>query len=406
MSPNPKPLVRKAPANATERILVLGGDIDGNLGDRAILQATCRELRAICPDAEIAVVSGQPERWASEPGLRVLPRGVRGLASLARAAAQSDLVLCGGGGIFQDDDSLVKVPYWACRVGLARLLCRRVLGYSLGVGPLRAPVSRFFARLAFGCMEEITVRDRGAQRLTESLTKRPAPIVPDPALLLAAAPPETARNWLAEQGVPLNGTPLIGFTSRRWAPPRSRLIPHKIRERLPAPPAPGPEASRLVVLLARVLDEITAKRGALVLFLPSYNVAHEGDDRVCSAVRDAMTQHPGPILRIDEPALYKGVAAQLDVLFAGRMHPTIFAASEGTPVVGLAYGPKFHGFFELLGRSDQVMDVESFVHETRVAELVAMIDRAFGERAGLTDRVQALRNDTRDFLRRVAEGPA
>ncbi|MCZ6463814.1 MAG: polysaccharide pyruvyl transferase family protein, partial [Proteobacteria bacterium] len=256
------------------------------------------------------------------------------------------------------------------------------------------------------CMEEVTVRDPGAQRLAEPLARRPPPIGPDPALLLAAAPAETARDWLVRQGVPLDGTPLIGFTSRRWSPPRARLIPHRVRARLPWPPAPQPDARRLVVLLARVLDEIAAKRGAHVLFLPSYNVVHEGDDRVCSAVRDAMTSRPGPILRIDEPALYKGVAAQLDVVFSGRMHPTIFAASEGTPVVGLAYSPKFHGFFELLGRRDRVMDVESFVHETRVGELVAMIDRAFGASAGLADRVQALREETRVFLRRVAEGPA
>jgi polysaccharide pyruvyl transferase CsaB len=383
------------------RILVLGGDADGNLGDRAILLSMLREARALCDELEVTLVSAEPERWGRSPGVQVVPRGARGLLRLCRAAARSDLVLCGGGGLFQDDDSLVKMPYWMLRIGLARLLCRRVVGYSLGVGPLRAASSRLSARLAFACMETISVRDPAARRLVASLTAKPARLVADPALLLPGVPAAAARDWLAAQGIPLDATPLVGFTTRRWFPARARLIPHRLRNRLPLPAREEPEAERHVELLARTLDTIAERHRARVLLLPSYNAAHEGDDRICERVRARMVSD-ARLLRIDDPALYKGVCAELAVMLAGRMHPALFAASAGTPVVGLAYNPKFHGLFELLGCDDRVMDVEAFVQGERVAELVELVDRALREGPASGERIAALGAEIRRFHHELA----
>jgi Polysaccharide pyruvyl transferase len=148
-----------APAlGAAPRVLMLCGDAEHNLGDRAILQAMCQELRAVRPDIKLTVLSRDARRAGQDFGAEVLPPGWRGFARLCRAAMRSDLVLCGGGGLFQDDDSLIKMPYWGLRVALARMLARRVVGYALGVGPLRARSSRLSARLAFACMEPVSVR--------------------------------------------------------------------------------------------------------------------------------------------------------------------------------------------------------------------------------------------------------
>ena len=171
------------------RILILAGDVDGNLGDHAILQASCAMLRRACPGVAITVVSDEPERSRCDFGADAVPRGLRGLPALARAAARSDLVLCGGGGLFQDDDSLVKMPYWALRVAAARLLAPRVVAYSLGVGPLEAGVSRWCARLAFACMERVTVRDERARKVAQPLAARMVDLVPDPALSAGTGEP-------------------------------------------------------------------------------------------------------------------------------------------------------------------------------------------------------------------------
>ncbi len=388
-------------------ILILCGDADHNLGDRAILQATCHELRAIRPDVTLTVVSQDAGRVARDLGATAIRPGWRGLVRLCRAAAASDLVLCGGGGLFQDDDSLIKMPYWGLRVALARLLCRRVVGYALGVGPLGAASSRLFARLAFACMEQISVRDGHARAVARALTRKPVVVLPDPALRLCPAAPEAARAWMAAQGVPMDGRPLVGVAPRRWFPPRRRIVPHRLAVRLglrdEQQTATG---DRLLGLLAEVLDRVVRRHDAHVLFLPTYCVPHEGDDRLCEQILGRMAKPAGQVMRIGQPPLYKAVTGQLDLMLGGRMHPTIFAADAGTPVVGLAYNRKFHGFFELLGCPERVLDVQSFVYGNRVDQLEAMLDAALAggrlEAAGIEALGHGLSAFNRDLLRAAA----
>ena len=41
----------------TKRVLILAGDTDGNLGDRAIVYSTCRELKRLCPGVSLTIAS-------------------------------------------------------------------------------------------------------------------------------------------------------------------------------------------------------------------------------------------------------------------------------------------------------------------------------------------------------------
>jgi polysaccharide pyruvyl transferase CsaB len=388
----------RARTAAVRRVLILCGDSDRNLGDHAILQAMCQELRAAAPQIALSVLSRDLERAARDFGATALRPGWRGSLAVWRAAARADLVLCGGGGLFQDDDSLAKMPYWAVRVALARILAGRVVGYALGVGPLRAASSRLAARLAFACMEQVSVRDRRAQEVAQDLATRPVSVLPDPALVLRPVAAAVARTWLAAQKVPLDGRPLIGVAARRWFPPQTRLIPHRVTSRLPvADPHASPQGEALTLLLAQVLDRIVARRGAHVLFLPTYTARSEADDRVCEQIRARMTQPGAQVLLIDDAPLYKAVCGQLSVVLGGRMHPTILAASAGTPVVGLAYNQKFDGFFELIGASDRVLDVTSFVAEQRTADLEAMLEAALRDGAAQRERIAELAGTIREF---------
>lgn len=359
-------------------ILILCGDADHNLGDRAILQATCQLILRRRPDARIIVVSDRPDAARRDYGAEAIATGPRGFPALCRSAAAADLVLCGGGGLFQDDDSLVKMPYWAARVLLARILCRRVVGHALGVGPLRAATSRWAARLAFALMERVSVRDERARAVAQGLCRHPVEVVPDPALALEPGPVDEVRGWLRREGVPVGERPIIGVAPRRWFPPAHRIVPHKLARRLGAPdPADSPEGRALPRLIAQVLDRQVAKRDAHVLFLPTYRVPSEADDRLCAAIRDAMTaRRATTLLCLDDAARYKAATASLDVMLGGRMHPMILSAGMGTPVVGLAYNPKFHGLLALLGQGDLGMDVSEFVRNEAVHAFDALLDRA------------------------------
>jgi len=390
---------------AIDSVLIIAGDADGNLGDRAILYATCDELRAVNPGLRITAISNSRALQNAGMDIDTIPSGMRGFLRLVRAARGADTIVCGGGGLFQDDDSLIKMPYWALRVVLVRLCCRRIIGYSLGVGPLSAPTSRWAARLAFSCMRHITTRDPIAQAAAQACTRKPVTVVPDPALLLAAESAHTARRWLEEQGVPSDGRPLIGVTIRRWFPPKPRLVPNRIASRFQrSDDTVVQRSARLCNLLATTLDQLVRESNAYILFLPTYNVPHEGDDQLCAEIQQQMTLDPGKILRIDDPRLYKGVCRRLDLLLGGRMHPTIFAATVGTPVVGLAYNPKFRGMFSMLGLDPYIIDVQEFVSRELTDQLARLANAAMmhkpdvgADLAGISDRIRCFNRTILDM---------
>jgi polysaccharide pyruvyl transferase WcaK-like protein len=386
---------------AMNKMMMLGGDADGNLGDRAILHAMCRSFRDLSPEVELVVVSRRPKQAGRVLRAEAIGPGALGFLPLCRAIRSSNVVVIGGGGLFQDDDSLLKMPYWAMRVLLVRLLGRPVIGYALGVGPLTSPLARACARLAFALMRTITVRDGQAQSVAQPLSSRPVEVVPDPAVGLSPAAPALARERLAAAGVPLSRRPIVGVALRRWFPPRPRLIPHRFARGLGLPdPQAGPEGERLLTLIARVLDHMVERHDAFVLFMPSYAAPHEADEALCRGVLARMARPRGCVLMLDDPALYKACSGELAVLLGGRMHPMILAAAMGTPVVGLAYNPKFQGFLAMLGEAGRCVDVVDLVRSGDPGPLVQLLDAAIRDRTrGRTARARELASRVRAFDR-------
>lgn len=400
-----------APASGlrrTRRVLVLGGDATWNLGDRAILEATCRLIHSIDDGIRITVVLqdgtgfGETEEW--EHRVDVVPKGVRGVPALRRIASESDLVLCGGGGLFQDDDSLVKVPYWYARVGLVSRHCPRVVGYSLGVGPLRSRVGRALARRAFARMERVSARDPLARRLAMEISGGSVELVPDPALLLAPADPGVSRARLRAAGVPLDGRPLLGLAPRRFFPPRSRLVPHAVRWQIsPRYRRLSADSLRLAGRLASVLDDLIDRHRAHVVMLPSYARDREGDVQMSVEIRRRMRRDDASIAVIRDPSLYKGITGELELMIGGRLHPTIFAAACGTAIVGLAYNPKFRGFFRLMDLERRVLDVATFLEDDRREELRAMSDEELTGEANPSARAAELARAVERFVGSLLE---
>jgi len=378
-------------------VLILAGDTDGNIGDRAIVYSTCQELRRTDPEIRITLVSGRPDADRDFFDASTVPRGLAGIPALLRAAMGSDLVLCGGGGLFQDDTSLVKMPYWAARLALVRCVCANIHGYSLGVGPLRWASSRLAARFAFGCMRGVSARDDYAVELAQRLTAKVVRRVPDPALGLPPASDEQARAVLAEAGVPDQGVPIVGVAVRRWFHHRSTIVPHKYAVRLGLRKAAGREScDKFTTLMAGVLDRLAERHGAHVLFMPTYNVSHEADDLVSMEVLRKMRSGRGGVSRISDPRLYKAVCGRLAVMLGGRMHPTIFAAAMGTPVIGLSYNSKFEGFFRSLGRETDVIPIEEFVHREMTREMTDLLSACIEGRIKASP-VEPLIEQTRRF---------
>jgi polysaccharide pyruvyl transferase CsaB len=390
------------------RVLILGGDADGNLGDRAILEGLCHAARQSFPDIAVHAMSSDPARCRERLGVTAIAPGPKGFLRLCTAALRSDLVICGGGGLFQDDDSLIKMPYWALRLLLVRLLSRRIVGFSLGIGPLKHPVSRFFARLAFATMAQVSARDPLAAATAEPLTRKAVALVPDPALLLPPGGRDEARRLLESHGVPLDGEgPVIGVAVRRWFPPKARLVPHRIASKFRVADEESIAQSELLLkLLGEALRRMQCDLGAHIVFLPTYNLSHEGDDKLCAKVAAHLIEGRSSIVRISDAALYKAVTGELDLMLGGRMHPTILAAAVDTPIVGLSYNPKFDGFFSMLGLDTSLLGVEAFVRERKADHLVRMMKQTIERGEGAAPAAERLAGTCHQALREALEDSA
>jgi polysaccharide pyruvyl transferase WcaK-like protein len=383
-----------------KKLLILGGDTDNNIGDRAILYSMCHEFRKLDSQLSISILSSHPARDRMFFGATAIPRGILHQPEMFRDARSSDLILIGGGGLFQDDDSLVKMPYWGIRTALIKAANpnSRLIGYSLGVGPLKKPISRLFARIAFSCMDTVSVRDELGKKIASSLTKKPIHLVPDPALMLPSGSEESAIKLFDEHNIPIRHTTVVGVALRRWFHQKGSIIPHRYAEKYHLRKIPGNRmCEKMTGLLATVLDHIAATYNAVIVFLPTYTVSHEADDEICRQTMAKMVSREKHLFKIRNPMLYKSIAGQLTALLGGRMHPTIFAASAGTNIVGLSYNQKFFGFFKLLGLEEKVISIEDFVSKKQSEILFKVIAQAIEKRSDIKHRASILAERTRTF---------
>lgn len=388
------------------KILILGGDADANLGDAGILAATCHRFVAADPRAAITIVSRR-RRAGELPGLvGVIAPGPRHFGALLAAARRQDLIVFGGGGLLQDDDSRIKVPYWAARLAALRSRQRNIVGLSLGVGPLEHAESRLCARLICGSLRSVSVRDDIARRWLEPCSSRPVPVVPDPAFMLPPSASSEAVGVIRALGLPTD-RPLLGVTVRGWFHRRGGFVPHRLRARVRLGRDYGAaDRARLAASLAIEVRRVARQLDAAVLLLPSYRLAHEGDVQACAALAAHLEGVPTATATIDDPALYKAVTGRLALMISARMHPLIFAASMGVPVVGLAYNDKFKGVFQLLGLPDQLLELESLPADFRAGWLEQPVQAALANAGGLQGQcallAQRVSDHTASLLDRAA----
>lgn len=386
------------------RILILGGDSDFNLGDRAILTALCHCLAGNDRRPVALTVMSKPDRLPPPPGVaHTLHRGAGGFASLLHSAARQDLVIIGGGGLFQDDDSRVKMPYWSARVAALWAVNPRIAGHCVGAGPLRHRESRLSARTACALLESVTVRDEFARGWLARCTDHPPEVVPDPAFMLPPAPREAADSLLERLGL-TPGRPIIGVALRGWFHRRGGFVPHRTRSALRLGGCDGGEAmEELLDQLAGALRRLAGRLNASIALLPTYHARYEADEEVCARLAERLQGINVKSATLTDPCLYKAVMGRLTLLISARMHPLILAAGMGVPMVGLAYNEKFRGIFRLLGLPERLLWLDRFRGEEQAAELEAMALEAMDDPTDLEARAERLAELCRERTEALVE---
>lgn len=290
-----------------------------NAGDEALLPAICSSIQRLEPKAEFVVLSGYPEKTEQLHQLPAIDRMKPW--QVFKVLRKADLLISGGGSLFQDVTGPRSLPYYISVVALAKMLGKPVIFYAQGVGPIKRPFSRFLMRWWGNKVEMITLRDEQSKHLLAELgvTRPPIYVTADPVFTLDPSPEqheyaqELLRHYQLEPGR------LIGVSVRPW------LALADLR----------PDIARLLDCL--VLD------GYQVLFIPM----DYGFDLPESHLIAAMMNQPATILDENLSSLeIIALMSNVEMMIGMRLHSLIFAASRGVPFAGISYDPKIDAFLE------------------------------------------------------------
>ncbi len=140
------------------KVLLCGYYGMGNLGDELLASASIALLeRCGVSRNQIAMLSGNPETSFSTHKIAAINRW--DMKKIYSALRDSESLLLGGGGIFQDSTSFRSPWYYWLIVRAAKLAGCGVWAVGQSIGPLSCFINRVLTQDAFRCCKSVSVRD-------------------------------------------------------------------------------------------------------------------------------------------------------------------------------------------------------------------------------------------------------
>ncbi len=203
------------------RALVVGFYGAPNVGDEVLLDLLVRRIREL---------GGEPVVASIDPSLTRRMHGVdavqfANVGDIARALMHCDVLVMGGGGIFQDHHPFnldaVYLPYANDISGYARpMLLARQLGvptivWGQGVGPLSSEGARTLVRELFQHAAAVSVRDESSKALLRQIgVDRDILVAADPGWLFRRYHPLPAQQAAHDAGQPQSK--VLAVVVREW----------------------------------------------------------------------------------------------------------------------------------------------------------------------------------------------
>jgi polysaccharide pyruvyl transferase CsaB len=294
--------------HSTKSVVISGYYGFDNLGDEAILEQLCRELREIDPGIKICVLSQNPQSTSRKYDVESISRW--SVTAIYNALGTCDLFISGGGGLFQDSSSIKSVVYYAFLFFLARLKRVSIFVYAQGIGPLKSDLSRFLTQASMSLAACISVRDKKSQLILKRWNLD-SYLTADPVWSLSMNSDTSDTNNGANRNIKIglslrqcdvlddSWLETISSQLKKSLPPKCTLVPLVLQESLDKP----------------VLDSVTKRLDNIEI--------------------EQINLRPD-----DLPSLWLRAISQLDMMVAMRLHAAIMALKSGVPTLAMAYDPK------------------------------------------------------------------
>ncbi len=334
------------PRQARDGVVICGAYGRGNAGDDAILEAILQEMRSIDPDMPLTVLSKNPRSTRLTYRVRTVHRS--NFPAWGRAMRTAKLYINGGGSLIQDVTSRRSLWYYLHNIQTAKRSGCRVQMYGCGIGPvIRERHRRLAADVLNRCVDVITLREPNSLEELQAMgvTAPKILLTADPALTLTPAADDQIDSLLLQAGIPPHGR-YICFALRNWS---------GFDARASAFGAAAAYAYRTygltpVFLAVENRQDPLANRLAAQSIgdVPHYFLDNAGD--------------AGKII---------GALSRMEIVVSMRLHALIFAAGQGTPLVGVVYDPKVSAFLRYIGQ-----DLFVELSDLTADGLIRLIDQA------------------------------
>lgn len=324
-----------------KRIVIFGYFGRGNLGDETNLAQLVSFLQKDFSKIGISVISSAPALIKNVADTNVNATGKFNIIGILRLMMRADILIGGGGSLFQDRTSVRSLLYYTGLVLLAKLFKVKVFLYGQGIGPVRSGAGKRAAGWALSMSDVITVRDRlSLIALAELNVERPE--------IHVTAEPLLLKNHLPEAVINEYWTETI---SRK--PFKVGLILQDFR---------FPDHC----FWKQTIEFLCLRRDIEIYLLSVDRKDLRFQERL--AGESGVTILPIPH-RWEE---FQAAAGGMDLLVSARLHGLVAAVVQNIPCYGLAADPKIEGFCLQLGISFTLLatEIEPYHLTNRILKLL------------------------------------
>ncbi len=307
-----------------KNVLISGYYGFNNTGDEAMIETMSMLLAR--RDYGLIVLSSNPERTKELYNVQAYDRYK--FKEIIKAIKKSDVVVSGGGTLFQDITSKKSIWYYLGIVKLAQFLGKKVCIAYQGIGPLSTKLYRRMTRKTLNkkSVKLVALRDEHAINFAKELGIKEEKICfsSDMIFMMEPPPKERCLKILYDNVHGFKeGQKLIGLSVREW----------KDKDRTD--------------LFAELADKLVEKYNARIVFFPFHKPK---DAEISKIIMHKMKHEDSAILMPNRylPSEILGTMGLMDINIGVRLHALVFSAVMNVPTIGISYDPKIDGFLEMI----------------------------------------------------------
>ena len=345
-----------------KRILISAYIGSANVGDEAIISSIISQIRSKIEPVKITVFSLNPSHTSSSFGVRVFSSW--SILRVVYEIFKTDVYICGGGGIVQDETSIFSLPLVLWKPYLASLLNKKVMFYAIGIGPLKNNFGKILTRFVLEKSSKISVRDTDSKKLLISVGIKNSKIIiaADSAINLKPCGCQDTCQIMEIEKIPTDKK-LIAVCLRYWFY-KGKGIPNSIFERRAFAKGKHLESYyNFIRETAKTLDSIIESYDVNFLFIPFY---YGRDVKIHNDIIDNLVHQERVyrILRRYKASEILGIISNVHFVIGMRLHSLIFATIAKVPMIAIKYSEKIESFMKLIDLSQYQLELEYFTAET------------------------------------------